>query len=142
MSSLATAPDKRPSASIGRSIWAIVAGFIFVVVLSLGTDEVLHMTGVFPPWGKPMSDPLFGIAFAYRSIYGIAGSYITARLAPNRPMKHALIGGAIGTVLAIIGAAATWNKGPEFGPHWYPLALVVTGLPYAWLGAKLYTPSK
>ena len=34
-------------------------------------------------------------------------------------------------------AAATWNKGPEFGPHWYPLALVATALPCAWLGGRL-----
>ena len=127
------------TSSTGRSIWAVVAGFIFVVVLSLGTDALMHATRIFPPWGKPMSDSLFALAFAYRSVYGIVGSYLTARLAPRRPMKHALIGGVIGTVIAIIGAAATWNKGPEFGPHWYPLALVVTGLPYAWLGGKFYT---
>jgi hypothetical protein len=135
-------PTPAPTRSTGRSIWAIVAGFILVVVLSLGTDAVMHATGIFPPWGKPMSESLFGLAFAYRSIYGIAGSYLTARLAPQRPMKHALIGGAIGTVIAIVGAAATWNKGPEFGPYWYPLALVVTGLPYAWLGGKMYSPSR
>jgi hypothetical protein len=34
------------------------------------------------------------------------------------------------------------EQGAGIRPHWYPLALVVTGLPYAWLGAKLYTPSK
>ncbi len=129
------------SSSPGRSIWAIAAGFFFVVVLSLGTDVVMHATGIFPPWGKPMSESLFAFAFAYRSIYGIAGSYLTARLAPSQPMKHAIIGGAVGTVLAALGSAATWNRGPEFGPHWYPLALVVTGLPYAWVGGKLYTRS-
>jgi hypothetical protein len=40
-------------------------------------------------------------------------------------------------VLSIIGAAATWNRGPAFGPHWYPLALVVTALPTAWAGGKI-----
>jgi hypothetical protein len=74
------------------------------------------------------------LATLYRVVYAIFGSYLTARLAPQRPMKHALVGGLIGLVLASVGAAATWNKGPEFGPHWYPLALVVTALPCAWLG--------
>jgi uncharacterized membrane protein YfcA len=64
------------------------------------------------------------------------GSYITARLAPHKPMKHALIGGAIGMVLATIGALATWNK--DLGPHWYPVALVVGALPTAWVGARLH----
>ena len=52
-------------------------------------------------------------------------------------MWHALILGAIGTAIAIAGATATWNSGPEFGPRWYPIALVVTALPCAWIGGKL-----
>jgi hypothetical protein len=31
----------------------------------------------------------------------------------------------------------TWNKGPTFGPHWYPLALIVLAMPQAWVGGKL-----
>jgi hypothetical protein len=120
--------------STGRSVWAVFAGFLVVVVLSLGTDAVMHATGVFPPFGEPMSDSRFLLATVYRVVYAILGSYFTARLAPNRPMRHALVGGFIGLVLASAGAAATWNKGPEFGPHWYPMALVATALPCAWLG--------
>ena len=26
---------------------------------------------------------------------------------------------------------------PAFGPHWYPVALIVTAIPCAWLGGKL-----
>ena len=93
--------------------------------------------GIFPPLGQPMSDALFLLATAYRIVYGVAGSYITARLAPDRPMQHALVGGAVGLVLSIVGAVATWNRVPSLGPHWYPLALVATALPCAWLGGKL-----
>lgn len=120
-----------------RSIGAVVAGFVVVVVLSLGTDMVLHATGVFPPWGQPMSDALFLLATIYRTIYCIAGSYIAARLAPDKPMKHALVLGVVGLIVSTAGAVATWNNGPEFGPHWYPVALVVTAIPCAWLGGKL-----
>ena len=42
---------------------------------------------------------------------------------------------AIGVGLATAGAVATWNQG--LGPHWYPLSLVVTALPSAWVGGKL-----
>jgi hypothetical protein len=121
----------------GRSILALLAGFVVVGILSLGTDMALHGTGVFPPWGKPMSDALFLLATAYRTVYAVVGSYLTARLAPYNPMQHALLGGVIGLVLSIVGAAATWTRGPEFGPHWYPLSLVVTALPCAWIGGKL-----
>ena len=120
-----------------KGIGAVLAGVIAVVVLSLGTDMVLHATGVFPPWGQPMSDALFLLATVYRTIYCIAGSYIAARLAPNRPMAHALVLGVMGFIISTAGAVATWNRGPELGPHWYPVALIVTAIPCAWLGGKL-----
>jgi len=31
-----------------ESIWAVVAGFLAVVILSLGTDAGLHAAGIFP----------------------------------------------------------------------------------------------
>lgn len=127
---------QRPS-RILRSIGAVFAGFVVVVVLSLGTDMVLHASGVFPAWGQPMSDALFLLATVYRILYAVLGSYVTARLAPRAPMKHALAGGVVGLVLSTVGAVATWDRGPEFGPHWYPLALVATAMPCAWAGGRL-----
>ena len=120
-----------------KSIGAVVAGFVVVVVLSLGTDVVLHAAGVFPPWDQRMSDALFLLATVYRTIYCIGGSYIAARLAPDKPMKHALMLGVVGLIVSTAGAVATWNRGPEFGPHWYPVALIVTAIPCAWLGGRL-----
>ena len=125
-----------PPRRLGQSVWAIFAGFLFVVVVTLLTDALLHKLGVFPPLGQYTSDrPLF-LATFYRAVYGVIGSYITARLAPNRPMFHALLGGCIGIVLATLGAIVTWNQ--NLGPHWYSIALVVLALPQSWLGAKLF----
>ena len=123
--------------SLGRSIGALLAGFVVVVILSIGTDVVLHAAGIFPPLGKPMSDALLLLATVYRSIYAVVGSYITARVAPDRPMQHALAGGVIGLVLSVVGAVMAWNKVDTLGPHWYPLSLVATALPCAWIGGKL-----
>ncbi len=120
-----------------RSIGAVLVGLIVVFVLSLGTDVVLHATGIYPPWFQPMSNALFLVATAYRVVYAIAGSYIAARLVPDRPMQHALALGVVGLFLSIAGVVGTWNAGPEFGPKWYPLALVATALPCAWVGGKL-----
>jgi hypothetical protein len=53
-------------------------------------------------------------------------------------MMHAMIGGFLGFLLSVVGAVATWNRSAEFGPHWYPVTLVVLALPCAWLGGKLY----
>ena len=81
-----------------------------------------------------MSNGLFLLAFAYRFIYDVAGCYLTARLAPHRPMRHALVLGSIGLVLSIAGAIAMWDAGPA----WYPLGLAVSALPCAWLGGRLH----
>jgi hypothetical protein len=127
---------QRPTRRWLRTVLAIFAGFVVVVVLSIGTDAILHALKIYPTLGQGMSDQLFLLATAYRTLYGIIGSYVTARLAPDRPMWHAMVGGVIGLILSIVGAVATW-KHTEMGPHWYPLALVVTALPSAWLGGKI-----
>jgi hypothetical protein len=107
------------------------------IVLSLGTDAALSALGVFPALGEPMSDGMLLLATVYRTVYGIAGGYLTARLAPDRPMRHALILGTLGLLACTAGAVATWNKEPALGHEWYPLALVALALPPAWLGGRL-----
>ena len=120
-----------------RSTGAVVAGFVAIVALSLGTDEVLHVLKVYPPWGQPMTGRLFALATAYRIVYTVAGGYLTARLAPHAPVRHAFILGLVGLVPGVAGVGVAIAK-PELGPLWYPVALVLTGLPCAWLGGVLY----
>ena len=122
-----------------KSIGAVLAGIFAGIILTIGTDIALHAIGVFPPWGASMvgfDGPLL-LATVYRTVYGVLASYIIARVAPDRPMQHALVGGGAGLAVSILGAVLTWNKGPAFGPHWYPLALIVLAIPQAWAGGKL-----
>jgi MFS family permease len=115
----------------------VVVGLVAVVVLSLGTDQVLHILEVYPPWGKPMYESgLLGLALAYRCAYNVVGGYLAARFAPRNPRRHALILGVIGTALGLVGAIATIPM--HLGPAWYPLSLVVTALPFTWAGGALY----
>lgn len=129
----ATTSSSRPLRSIG----AVLAGLLLIIFLSLGTDTVMHATGIFPPWFQPMSAALWVLAIGYRIVYGIAGGYLTAWLAPRRPVFHAIVLGVIGVVLSIAGVASTWGKGPEFGPKWYSIALVLIALPCSWWGGKI-----
>jgi hypothetical protein len=122
---------------LGRSVAAVVLGFFATAALSMAVDVVLHQARVFPPWGQVASDGLLALATAYRVAFTVLGGYLTARLAPQRPMRHALILGGIGTAAALAGAAGTWNAG--LGPHWYPVALVITALPSVWAGGWLRT---
>jgi hypothetical protein len=122
---------------IGRSAGAVLAGLIAIFVLSLGTDQVLHSLAVYPPWGQPMREPgLNLLALSYRIVYGVLGSYLTARLAPRAPMRHALILGAIGLGLSTAGAVVGIRM--DLGPAWYPILLALTALPCAWAGGALY----
>src|SRR5688572_26643562 len=96
-----------PPHRLWRSVGAVLLGFIVVVVLSLGTDQVLHVLQVYPPWGQPMWETsLNALALSYRIVYTLLGGFITARLAPRAPMRHvtilALIGLAVGTAGAIV----------------------------------------
>jgi hypothetical protein len=123
--------------NILRSTGAVLAGFFVVVVLSLATDQLLHVLNVYPPWGQPMHDPSLNLlALSYRIVYTVLGSYITARLAPRNPMRHALILGVVGFVVGSAGAIATLPM--KLGPNWYPIAIALTALPCAWLGGVLY----
>jgi hypothetical protein len=119
-----------------RSIIAIVVGFLAVVVLSLGTDQVLHILKVYPPWGDPMPQPpLNALALSYRIVFTIFGSYLAAKIAPRNPMRHAMILGLIGLAFGTAGAVATIPM--HLGPAWYPIAIAATAVPCAWIGGKL-----
>ena len=127
----------RPGRAL-RSIVAVLAGMITVIVLSVGTDAAL---GFNPPRGGPMTDALFLLATAYRIVFTIAGGYIAARLAPRSPMRHALAVGIIGLAAGLAGAVMMWNKLGEggLGPKWYSIAVFTIALPCAWAGGQLRT---
>lgn len=120
----------------GKSIWAIAAGVIFIVVVSTLADAVLHAVGVYPPSDQPIDDKLSMLATSYRFAISVAGAWLTARLAPADPMKHAMILGYVGTLMGLVGVVATWNMG--MGPRWYPVALAVLAIPQCWAGGKIY----
>jgi len=119
-----------------KSILAVVSGVLFIIVVTTLVDIVLHATGVFPPMDQPISDPLALLATFYRIVISVGGAWLTARLAPNKPLKHAMILGYVGVVLGLVGVVATWNLG--LGPRWYPISLVVLAIPQCWAGGKIY----
>ena len=75
-----------------------------------------------------------------RTLAAVAGGYITAMLAPDKPMLHATVLGIIGLALSVAGVVN--NAINHLGPDWYPLALAVTAFPSAWIGGRLRGASK
>ena len=122
-----------------KSIGAVIAGLVFIGITHTLTDAILESLGVLPKGHLNVGAGLILFVICYRFILSIAGCYLTARLAPNNPMKHALILGSIGVVLSAAGAIAT--AGMNLGPAWYAWSLVVTALPAAWIGGRLFIAS-
>jgi len=119
-----------------KSAWAVVAGVLVIIVVTTLVDILLHVTGVFPPMGQPIDDALALLATSYRIVIGVGGAWLTARLAPNKAMKHAMVLGAVGCAVALVGVVVTWNLG--LGPRWYPISLVILALPQSWAGGRLF----
>src|SRR3954468_12679831 len=94
-----------------KSIGAVLAGFLTVAVLSVVTDVVMEALTVFPPQNRPeeYAPWMLLLALIYRLAYTVLGGYITAKLAPSKPMKHVIILGIIGTVFGLLGTIASWK---------------------------------
>lgn len=121
-----------------KGIGAILAGMIFIVFSHTATDFVLESLGIFTPPDQGFHTTWMVVtATIYRCLYTVIGGYITAALAPGRPMRYVVILGLIGLVLGTIAAIVTIPM--KLGPAWYPIALAVLALPCTWLGGKLRT---
>jgi hypothetical protein len=118
-----------------RSIRAIVIGFVTIAVLSFAADAVLHslVPHRFDAEGAMESVPLLLLVILYVGVFAVAGCYVTARLAPRRPMWHALALGGLGLVFNVAGTFARWNDAPV----WYHVLSVGLVMPYAWLGGYI-----
>jgi hypothetical protein len=93
-------------------------------VVTTATDLVLYAAGVFPSPGRDAHGP-FGLSAAHQAVYGVGGSYLTARLAPDRPLQHALALGCLGVALSTAGAIAMWDAAPP----WFSLTAIAMALP-------------
>jgi hypothetical protein len=122
--------------NIWKSIGAVLAGLIFIGVTHTTIDAILENTGVLPKGHLNVGAGLILFVILYRAVFSLLGCYLAAKLAPNNPMKHALILGTIGTVLSAAGAIATADM--NIGPAWYAWTLAATALPLAWIAGKLY----
>jgi hypothetical protein len=118
-----------------RSVGAIAAGVLFIIVVTTLVDVVLHAVGVYG-LNQPLTNGLAVLATSYRIVISVAGAWLTARLAPQSPMKHALILGVVGTILGLVGVFVARKM--AMGPNWYPIALTVLAIPQCWAGGKLY----
>ena len=123
--------------TLRRSLLALVAGIlgfpvlllIGLIVVSIGAGFAFGFEEDFQPGVGIVLLPFFGLSFLSAFI---AASWITARLAPRKPMIHALFLGCAMTVLLAVANV------PENGDEsWTSLWFAAVPIPLAWIGAKL-----
>ncbi len=118
-----------------KSFVAVIVGFTAGILLSVAGDTLLFVLGFFGSSGiRNASSALIILILSYRFIFNIIACYLAARLAPDRPMHHALILGGIGFVLSIAGAILMWNEAPPY----YNIILILISFPAAWIGGRWY----
>jgi phosphatidylglycerophosphate synthase len=120
--------------TLWRSIGAVLAGFFTGAILSTATDQILANMNLMNmvdfkanPWW------LILLVVFYRFLFNITGCYVTARLAPDKPMRHAMVIGVGGTFLGILGSILMWDQSLA----WFNLAIILISIPSAWIGAML-----
>lgn len=121
-----------------RSVGAVLAGVLVNIVVVGAVDASLRAAGIYPPMFQPMADHQWALALATRLVFAVVGGFVTARLAPAGPVRHALVLGGIETLLSVPFVLVNWHK-PEFGPHWFAISVVIACLPLAAIGGVLCT---
>jgi hypothetical protein len=118
-----------------RSIVTIAVGFLFIAVLTLGTDALVRVAfpDAFDESGRTEKLSILIFSVVDVGIYTIVGCYLTARLAPSRPMWHALVVGLLGLIFVVADTIAFW---PE-APTWFNVLSLAPLMLYAWIGGKL-----
>lgn len=126
---------------IRRSIFgragAILAGWFLIIALAVIVDSTLQYFGVLPVTGQQkFADWQSGLALTYHLVFVATGGYVAARLAPDRPIGHAVALGVIGLLMSIAGQVAIIEG--DLAPHWYGWALTILAVPTAGFGGWLY----
>jgi hypothetical protein len=121
-----------------KSVVAVLAGFILIGALGFITDTALQSLGILPETGSArFKDWQSLLALTYHLGFVIVGGYLTARLAPNRPVAHAIALGVLGIGFSLLGLIAIVSG--DLAPAWYGWALVVFSVPATWLGGRIFT---
>jgi hypothetical protein len=109
-----------------RRIGSVLLGFIVILLLVGLTDAILEklfpVQFVKPGGGYAVPGmPLVAFIFGYVFVYAGVGGYLTARIAGQSPLSHALALGALLLLVSIAFALAN----PQQQPLWYLMTSTV-----------------
>lgn len=116
-------------------MFAVAAGFAATNILSLLTDNAFRalMPASFTAQGLDLRGLL--LTLAGTAVSGVAGGYITARIATGRYLVHTAALGVIVLIFSIAASVFFWDRAPV----WFHLATLALAVPIAMLGGKIRT---
>lgn len=122
--------------NIFKSIGVMLLAFVVNALLSVVTDFLLESIGVLPDPSKGLFDTsAIILVLSYRAMYTILAGFLVAKLAPGKPMLHAVLLGIIGTTITLLAVSS-----PSFAdkaPLWFGYSLAAITIPCMWLGARI-----
>jgi len=128
---------------MGRSIVAVIAGFLATIVLSVACDAIVRAAapGAFGTDGRAPSPAMMGLGIAYTLLSATAGGFIAALIARRSAILHALVLGTLGavaTLLIIVAAPASQRTIAMFVSAMLVIPATVLG---GWLRARGAQPA-
>lgn len=89
---------------MGRSILAVVAGFVATVAISVAFDAVVRMIapGAFGADGRTPGPAMMAFGVFYTLVSAGLGGYLAALIARRAEVMHALVLGTLGAVATLI----------------------------------------
>ena len=108
--------------SMVRSVLAVVLGWAAAAVLALCTDLALQraVPGLYAAGQQPAAG-VEVLALASTALWAAAGGWLTARLAPRKPMAHVLALLGCGEIVMLVSVGLTWGRIQA----WYQLGLLL-----------------
>ena len=128
--------------SMFRSLLSVVAGIVVLTIAAFAIEAAVNplLLWAFPralptpesllsnPWAKAMT-------FSYGFLCVAAGGYVTAKLAPRRPLRHTA---ALGITQAALTLAAMVSPEGRRASQLQWIAIAVLSIPSALAGGWLY----
>lgn len=117
-----------------RSLLAVFGGWIVIQVLVVAADEALfRVSGVRTVAGMTPPDWLVAVRLVCGGLFSAVGGWLTARLAPERPWRHAAYLILIGVTLGLFTGAASLGQ-----VQWWYLAGMLLLFPVAVLAGAWF----
>ena len=115
-----------PQLNIGRTVLAVLAGYVANAVLVAATEQLLAR--LIPQRHYFLAD------LVTQSLYEVAAGYLCSLIAKPSERRVAMLGLiGLGLPVGAVSLIASWKA----EPHWYGIALLSIWAPGVWIGIAL-----